>query len=656
MMANEISFFPTLYPGEDFRSTIYRYHILSRNKEFYESKLDLFNVHSNKNTFFSRNLEYFISRLSKNSNLTTEYILNNHTVFPFYKAFMSTKKIDLFYEDIKYGRSESSSFAGRIVNATGPKLLSKEPKYCPKCMENELSSIGECFLHIGQQLHFLEICSEHGVKLISECPVCGLRLSNLCVDISRSSSNCICGHEFTKCDEVNSNEIHAFQMLIADELFCIAKNRDKFSQEKILEQYNIILWNKGYFHDFTGEISKKSLLSDMMNYYTEEQLLAIGIDSEYICSIVTQRNFLSKNNMHNHIILHILLMRFLCGSISNFFEIHPGYSVSLPFGLGPWKCLNQICPEHNQPSIMYCNRYYASSIFYGEFQCRVCGFTYAKRICLNRLAEDEEHYSIRFMGHMWIKTICELREKGHTQKDIAKILKVTPLTINKYIKKMDESSEKFDDLYLRMSKMEDSNAILELIATTKETSSTSNFEEKINRYRKNITRIVLDGYSRTEIRSKAATEYNYLIKNDKQWMKEQLPAQGYAKRIDCEKLDIELSNYIEQAAREVYASDPPTRIRRFSIVNALPEKQINQYNGNRKKLPRCTAALIKFEESQDEYLIRHAPKIVSQLLDARYRNVTFNSIVAIRSSYRNCSDEARQKIEEMLVQMGMDIG
>ncbi|CAH8773158.1 hypothetical protein [Paenibacillus dendritiformis] len=61
----KLSFFPTPYEGEDFRSTIYRYHIQSSNREFMESKMDLFGLKSDKNQVFGRNMEHLIQRLTQ---------------------------------------------------------------------------------------------------------------------------------------------------------------------------------------------------------------------------------------------------------------------------------------------------------------------------------------------------------------------------------------------------------------------------------------------------------------------------------------------------------------------------------------------------------------------------------------------------------------
>lgn len=656
MTTNELSFFPAPYRGEDFRSTIYRYHVRSINSEFMESKSELFGLKSNKNQVFNRNMEHLIHRLPKSSRMTTDYILNHHTVFPLYKPFMSPNKLDVFYQDVKYGKGDKATFAGRLVNATDPKLLSEEPKYCPKCMEIELNSLGECFLHIEHQIQFLEVCPEHKVKLISECPTCGVSLSKPDAESITVSAKCSHGHDFNGVSLFCTDENHAFQLIIAEDILLFMCKAMDIGQQRLLEQYYMVLGNKGYIHDFTGEILTKKLLQDMMNSYTDDQLLAIGVNRNYIFSGKTHRSIFHKEYMYNHIILHILLMRFLSDCITNFLAFNNGYSVSVPFGTGPWKCFNPICPENTHPTITHCKRVYRSGMLSGEFQCRVCGFIYFKRWYMEKDDDNEETYTIKFMGHMWITRMAELREKGYTQKMIAEKLKVNPLTVSKYIKKMEDINyEEFDIPYSTMRKTEDPAIIFELLAANKEISAAARVKEKVNDSRDTISRLIPSVHTRKEIQLIATKEYNYLIKHDRQWMEEQLPPRKYIKRIDCEKVDDELSVIIEQTAKSVYGSDPPTQIKQYSIINALPEKHKNQYTGNRNNLPKCSAILTQYEESKDQYQIRHVSKLVSQLLAAGYRNVTFNSIVAFRRSYRNCSNQVKQKIEEILKQMGMDI-
>ncbi len=230
------------------------------------------------------------------------------------------------------------------------------------------------------------------------------------------------------------------------------------------------------------------------------------------------------------------------------------------------------------------------------------------------------------------------------------------MTVSKYLRKIKGMYFcKENSTIEQLEKIDVDLAVCEILSATREISTAVHNQEKVNAAREIISRLIFDNHSRKVIKLKAPKEYDYLMKHDRQWMESNLPTRMNNKKIDCNRVDHELSMIIEQTAKQVYATDPPTRIRRYTIINALPEKYRNQFIGNRTKLPKCREILDRYEESKEEYQIRHVPKLVAQLMTSGYRNVTFNSIIAFRRSYRNCSDAVKQKIEAKLISMGMDI-
>ncbi|KHL96795.1 hypothetical protein QW71_05215 [Paenibacillus sp. IHB B 3415] len=646
-MTNELAFFPKMYQGEDFRSTIYRYHIISGNVDFMYSKKELFDLKSSKNHFFSRNIDYLISRIPKNSQITTEHILNNHTVFMFYKPFMSVEKLNAFYQDVKSGGRGRTNFSGRIVNAAGPNLISQENKFCPICMEDEKNKLGEHFLHVKQQIHFLEVCPEHKVKLIPELPTNEAQLSNSYSDTDMASLNDV--HRSEDDCEIPCKRRHDYQLQIAEEIYRLSTGMVDFNQQKLLGQYNIVLGNKGYIHDITGQYSIKKLMKDFIDFHSADQLDAVGIDSDYLFSDQTLQNMFRKSNVHNHIILHILMMRFLCGNITSFLEYNTGYAIPIPFGPGPWKCFNPLCPEHNQQIIYNCKRTNNINMFYGEFQCEVCGFTYSKRWLNEEIAYKDGEYIIKSLGYKCIEKIFELRDLGYALKEISKFLNIDYWRVKKYV------NEKSNMMINRNECSiidRDSGEVFKLLAASRERSATAYIKNKIDQCREIISQIDLGAHTRTEIKRMAYKEYVYLLRHDKEWIEEKLPPQGYRyTNFDFKKLDNELSSLIKKTAIKIYATNPTNRIRRFSIVNALMEKDKHQYTNNKKNLPKCAETLSKFEETREGYQIRHIPIIIKQMFNSQNRNITVDRVVEFSKTYRNCSDKVREKINDILIEM-----
>ncbi|WP_171647748.1 TnsD family Tn7-like transposition protein [Paenibacillus phytorum] len=137
--------------------------------------------------------------------------------------------------------------------------------------------------------------------------------------------------------------------------------------------------SKGYISR-KGEIYKTELILDFIKVTPRIILDKFNIEMH----LRKDQLFLlfSKPYLTRNMFFYILLMRFLCNSSKSFFENNYEYSTRIPFGNGPWECINSVCEFKNKKTINRISRKPNTQIklnkFTAEFQCPECMLLYTK--------------------------------------------------------------------------------------------------------------------------------------------------------------------------------------------------------------------------------------------------------------------------------------
>ncbi|XEC94575.1 TnsD family Tn7-like transposition protein [Paenibacillus tarimensis] len=122
------------------------------------------------------------------------------------------------------------------------------------------------------------------------------------------------------------------------------------------------------------------------------------------------------------------------------------------------------------------------------------------------------------------------------------------------------------------------------------------------------------GITRTELARKNSHLYHKMLKEDREWMEEVLPQSRKNRvRMDLEKLDIQYSKDLAAAADEVYRRNPPEQIKKYTILAHVPKRIKEHIENATDKLPKTVEFLNSRVETDDEYLLRHLPVIISQM-------------------------------------------
>ena len=183
------------------------------------------------------------------------------------------------------------------------------------------------------------------------------------------------------------------------------------------ELYDKRLRVKGY-RDHSGKTSIKKLAQDIASYYGREFLVLNESFNSGACIWI--KRIIQHSQRFRHPLHHLLLMRFLAGSVEAFFmgpqEEPPEY---LPFGAPPYPCRNYVCDYHLQDVIMQIELRRTHATPYATFICPYCGFSYNRKGNVPK----EKHYSgqihILEYGWRWEDEVAALLAAGESPYKIA---------------------------------------------------------------------------------------------------------------------------------------------------------------------------------------------------------------------------------------------
>lgn len=155
-----IAYFPVPYPDELLFSVLCRgtEHSGMYAKQSYFSQL----LQEKKSIYL--NMKYY-NRFSEDAitflggDVAVRNLIMCHTLYPYDMRFASYDIRKNFYDSLP---EECSCYGKSMLRQKKQPLL----RYCPICTEYDRHTYGETYWHRSHQLETVEVCPEHGVKLI----------------------------------------------------------------------------------------------------------------------------------------------------------------------------------------------------------------------------------------------------------------------------------------------------------------------------------------------------------------------------------------------------------------------------------------------------------------------------------------------------------
>ncbi|MEJ8555169.1 TnsD family Tn7-like transposition protein [Tepidibacter sp. Z1-5] len=594
-----LTFFTDPYENELLYGAIGRYHYYIGNIDYKDTLREVFR---NESVIPSIELCARLDTVANNlgGKYTADYIINNHTIFPFYAPFIPKTRREELINDMKY--KDGKGIYAKTGILAGSVCKKEGIYYCPLCSEEEINKYGEAYIHREHQLQGVFVCPHNGAKLKK-------------YKIDRTNSSRL---EFIRLNEklLDLNAEYEENKDIYEKLLKISKtayyilnnNLYQFNKDTITKKYKEILYSKGLVTT-NKRIKQRELYDEFIKYYGVEFLeimeSSIDKDNEYNWLKVITRN--SKRTVHP--IRHILFIIFLVDDIKEFFKSEVDeYN---PFGKSPWPCLNYIAGHYKNDVVteLTITTDYKTRRPIGTFTCD-CGFIYSRKGPDKVISDRYKIGRIKEFGSLWEETLKEyLLERKYGLRELARIMNCDPKTIVKF------------DKELGINYYETSNMRVEKQKNNKK----ENKGIDIQAYKENILTVINQNssYTRTQIRELCKKEYTYLYRHDKAWLLEILPKNISRKNIDYKsdkrvnwkKRDIEILNIIKEQYKSLLLRDKPIRITKGNLckesgILTIIEKKLD-------KLPRTKEYLDDILESVEEFQLRRARLIADEKLEGK---------------------------------------
>lgn len=603
-----LAFFPTPYKDEILYGVCSRYHNRIGNIHHSVTMKELFGEkYRSSKLLFPTALNYLEAELPPLSKISALSLLQNNTPYNYFKAFLPNDR----KESLKDAMLNTDGKNASLVAGLGTDLtMFKYLRFCPECVKSDVESFGEAFLHTIHQIPGVLICPYHGVATESS----DIPINDLNKSCYNSLDEDIC---LNYPPTVFSDYVKDKLQLISNKILeCLNLNYD-INLNIIKEVYEDHLIYKGYMHP-SGRLYREKIVNDFIEFYGEEVLSLL--DYNVILEKKTNWFFrLIKNpETEGNPIRHILLMLFL--GIDFDFEINNEIKY-LPFGLGPWCCLNPVCEHYKKPVIQTAELKFDSrnDNVAANFTCE-CGFKYTRHAPYNPELDKFAYKYILKYGSLWDNKLIEMSTDGrYLLKDVCEALNCSNAVVIRNLKRL---------------------GIIPHWATkgvyskeAKEFESRSNKPHLKDKHREIWIKAQIDNpsFSVTDLIEKFKGTYKWLNKNDSEWFLENSPKAkpvGSNYNVDWDARDAFLYNvFIGIIDNELHKQDIPIRITKTYLFSKSNLRNMSTIDIN--KVPKTKKLIQERCETIEQYHLRRLKWASAYVFDnglaQTYENIFYHA-------------------------------
>lgn len=596
-----ISFFPTPYKDELLYSILSRYHIRSSNVSFLSTLEDLFN---NKSTVCSIDLPSNIDRLVNNmpigNEYTSELLIKDHTLFNLYTAFLDEdKKLEVI--NVLKGNN-GKGIHSKVGAAQQVSDLDNYFRICPMCYKEEINLYGEGYLHRVHNAPGVLVCNKHRVPLsISKEPISFF---------SRGGFVNLRSIEFMDnkyMQEISEMDIETLVGIAEDIDYLINNEINNKTPEWFVEQYKNRLKQLNLCTP-KGIVNINEVSNKFSEYYCDN-ILRLFTLNEYSSNNTNWIKYMLRNQ--NYVVnplKHILLIRFLGINIKDIFDKRIDYK---PFGEGPWKCINKVCPHYLKNSIDDVKISYNSKLkrAVGEFQC-YCGYTYLRS---SSDSSDKEYYDVgkvMKLGHLWEAELIKLIKDNLSLNQIEKKLGTSQNTIKKHAAELGLND--YLNKHCKYSNITGDKS-------NKQKVKELNKQRKIKQYRKQWVDLRKENPKATitQLREMNITAQDYLYRHDREWLYKNYPEKTKRtegnKLVNWEQRDLEILEKVKVAVEEI--ENEACRPKKITITLISKKiKMTSSLSNNIYRLPKTKEFINGVIDTNKSYQIKKVKWAVQELV------------------------------------------
>lgn len=573
------------------------------------------------------NLSTFLQQLPMGAEYVADEIIFKHTLFPFFAPFLPPGRIQHAITAMisNGGRGIHNTIGVTASKVKAPKFL----RFCPQCFVEDEQTFGEAYWHRVHQIPGIAVCPLHVTPLQdSLAPIHDINPHNY---HACTSEVCLIKPNAVVYSQKAMQEL---SQLSKDVAWVMNTKLTSRELSWFKERYVEALIQKG-FATPKGRVFQNDFLLDFSNYYSDEclrqaQSLIKSNGTNWLSNIVRypRKAF--------HPIRHLLVIRYLFGSVERFFTSTKPYQ---PFGNAPWLCLNGAADHYLQPVVHKCQVTYCKDTKkpVGTFLCD-CGFVYSRRgpdVC------ESDRFKIgriKVFGQVWHNKLLELHSMGMSFRQIAHTLKVD---INTAIK------------YSRLIK--GNNSMLESLNNTVTIG-----DENVRATHRAIwlhEQTTKPSLTKTQIRRIIPQSYSWLYRNDREWLNENSPILTNRKHknrlVNWNQRDrLAYSKIRSVVSKLLKAEGKPIRITKTKIgklAGMLPwiEKDLS-------KMPMTEKYIKLVAESVQEFQMRRISWGVKCILERNEVLVKWKieRIAGLRKGY---SEQIEKYIEKVLSCSGLNM-
>ncbi|HEY9299033.1 MAG TPA: TnsD family transposase [Phormidium sp.] len=528
----------------------------------------------------------------------------------------------------EYGGDIHTRVGIMASSVTMPKYF----RFCPQCLEEDLQTYGEAYWHRVHQTPGVLVCPTHALSLQNSTVT--LKGFNKHEYEAASPENCPIVSE-QQC--YSTETLEKLRSLSKDILWLLNNKLPSKEAEWFRKRYIALLIDKGLATPI-GRVHQKELLNNFIFFYGSEVLQALDSGIDY----GEENNWLSsifrKHRKSFHPIRHLLTIKFLAGSIEEFFKTDYEYQ---PFGKSPWLCLNAAADHYLKPVIidLAITRCSDTKKPVGTFFCS-CGMIYC-RTGYDETEDDKYRIGkIKAYGHVWerkLKEFVEVEKLG--LRATARQLNVDPNTIKRYVSllKLEASwqlSHEKETVEFGEIPVNENSAV----------DVKFEYREKWKALQKDYPQA-----SKTMLRQMEKAIYGWLYRNDREWLNQNSPAlrvhHASKSKVDWLQRDGEILEKVKEAVLLILNCEKPTRVTISRIaksvdLQALIEQHLDQ-------MPLTKAYLESVAESVDDFQIRRIKWAIKQL-DRLGEEVKAWKVIRLAGLKENYSDRVREMLENEL--------
>ncbi|MET0105009.1 MAG: TnsD family Tn7-like transposition protein [Sedimenticola sp.] len=558
---------PKPYPDELLYSLFGRF---GRHLGIRSPKHVLDNLFESRTTIATVDLPSRLSRLrwliEGRWNVQMEEAIWERTLFPYYAAYRPEVQVERFIsamiEDSPHNLHTTMGVCATSV------AIPQNLRFCQDCKDQDLEGHGETYWRRSHQLPGVLVCPIHGKPLIN----------------SNISLRPLGRHEFTAASNVDTLA-GTFQEPVKKKDWEMARRIASKCDELLRRPSGV---QEGLSHaELITELSSKGFIgsygegerleNEFIQFYGESLLGLLEPTLHEKGTLPWLRQMHLKPDRRLQPIRYIMLELFLSQ-----IGVKP---VEMPFGKGPWRCMNWLSDHYQQPvveqmEIIPTKRGSEGAV--GRFTCS-CGFQYTQDA--DRIDQEKPKSIVRF-GPLFDKRSKELKEQGLSTRAVAKMLGVDWKTADRMISgNGDKEARREQEQKLKIK--QDQAAWLALIDENRDLGVKA-------------------------VRDLDRALYARLYRNCKEWLQRHSPKKqtrtAVKRRIDWDTRDSQLRDRVQEEADVIRSEFPMRQLTRNLIGRRLGCPSL--FEKKLELLPKTAEVLSQVCESLEEYQERRISTLI----------------------------------------------